>query len=280
MTDKYELTNNIKKTLRTFGRTLHQIKALKDFGDVKKGDLGGWIEGYSNLSQLDNAWVYDDASVFDHACVFGDAQVRDNARVFDHAQVLGQAKVYNYACVYGYAHVNYAHIIDYARVRGNAQAYGDAYVRDDAEVYGNAQVYDNAQVYGRSQVCDNANIFGSGQVYGNAKVFGSAYVYDNAKVYGSAWVHGIINIHENDEIKDDGSYLVFKNTWSSGRDFVYVLSNHRWHVGSFNGTGDELIKIAYSDSELSGKMYELYVHMAEQAVEMQQQLKEQLEEGK
>ena len=38
MNAKYELTNTTKDIL---GHTLHQIKALKSFGDVKKGDLGG-----------------------------------------------------------------------------------------------------------------------------------------------------------------------------------------------------------------------------------------------
>lgn len=47
MTKKYELTDNTQEIL---GHVLHQIKALKSFGDVKKGDLGGWIEDYSNLS--------------------------------------------------------------------------------------------------------------------------------------------------------------------------------------------------------------------------------------
>ena len=28
---------------------LHRIEALRDFGDVKKGDLGGWIEKEENL---------------------------------------------------------------------------------------------------------------------------------------------------------------------------------------------------------------------------------------
>ena len=64
--------------------------------------------------------------------------------------------------------------------------------------------------------------------------------------------------------------LNFKNTWSSGREFVYVLSNQRWHVGCFDGTGEELIKKAYQDSERSGKMYELYVRFAEQVVKTQQ----------
>ena len=73
-------------------------------------------------------------------------------------------------------------------------------------------------------------------------------------------------------IKDKYSYLIFNNTWSSGRQFVYVLSNQRWHVGCFDGTGEELIKKAYKDSKLSGKMYGLYVNFAEQAVKTQQQL--------
>ena len=37
---KYELTD---ETVKGYGHTLHRIKALKDFGDVKKGDLGGFI---------------------------------------------------------------------------------------------------------------------------------------------------------------------------------------------------------------------------------------------
>ena len=55
---KYTLT---KEEICFHGRTLYRIKTLKDFGDVKKGDLGGWVEKEENLSQEDNCWVYDDA---------------------------------------------------------------------------------------------------------------------------------------------------------------------------------------------------------------------------
>ena len=47
MDNKYKLTHRTKVV---DGHTLHQIKALKSFDAVKKGDLGGWIEDYSNLS--------------------------------------------------------------------------------------------------------------------------------------------------------------------------------------------------------------------------------------
>lgn len=161
---KYKLTHRTKEVYG--GHTLHQIKALKSFGDVKKGDLGGWVEDYNNLSQSDTAWI----------------------------------------C-------------------------------------GNAHVYDDANVHGL------------------------ASIYGNAKVYGNSTIQGNINIRENDEIKDNGSYLIFNNVLSSfGQQFVYVASNHRWHVGYFDGTGDELIKKAYSDSEKSGKLSEMYVHFAEQVM--------------
>jgi len=58
---KYKLTS-IKKEV--YGITLFQIQALKDFGNVKKGELGGWIEKEDNLSQNGNAWVSGNARVY------------------------------------------------------------------------------------------------------------------------------------------------------------------------------------------------------------------------
>ena len=55
---KYELTEETK-----YG--LYRIEALKDFGNVKKGDKGGWIEKEANLSQDGDCWVYGDAEVYE-----------------------------------------------------------------------------------------------------------------------------------------------------------------------------------------------------------------------
>ena len=186
-TKKYRLTGN---HINIGSRILYQIEALKDFGDVKAGDLGGYIESEENLSQYDNAWVY------------GDAQVLGNAQVFDNARVYGNACVFD-----------------------NARVYGNACVFDKAEVYGNALVYDNAQVLG------------------NARVFGDA------------------------QIKSARDYIVFKNWWSSGRYFTWTRSNNMWKVGCFYGTGEELIKKAYNDSEISGREYERIVRYVEEILE-------------
>ena len=120
-----------------------RIKALKDFGNIKKGELGGLIQKESNLSQYDDAWVYDNAKVYGNACVYGNAKVCDdaevyyNAKIYDDALVCGNAKVYGDAEVYGNANVY-----------GNAKIYGDAEVYGYAEVYGNAKVYDSILIIG------------------------------------------------------------------------------------------------------------------------------------
>lgn len=41
MNKKYELTDETKTVI---GKTLHRIRALKDFRTIHSGDLGGWIE--------------------------------------------------------------------------------------------------------------------------------------------------------------------------------------------------------------------------------------------
>ena len=64
---KFELTTNTKIV---FGKTLFQIRALISFGNVKAGDLGGWVEKEDNLSQVSgDAWVYGDAQVYGNAAI-------------------------------------------------------------------------------------------------------------------------------------------------------------------------------------------------------------------
>jgi len=114
------------------GTVLHQIKATKDLPmhNVKKGDVGGWIEKPENLS--DNAWVYRNAWVSE------DAQVSGNARVFGDARVSGKARVYGKAKVYGKAQVyGNAHIFGNVRVSGNAWVSGYAWLYGNTKVSGN-----------------------------------------------------------------------------------------------------------------------------------------------
>lgn len=94
---KFELTT--ESITNEAGKKLFRIKALIDFGDVKAGELGGYVEKEGNVSQDDNAWVSGDAEVFGNAKVSGNAKVFGNAKVYDNALVFGDA---DYALVQGF----------------------------------------------------------------------------------------------------------------------------------------------------------------------------------
>ena len=69
---KFELTAEF--VTNVFGKKLFRIKALVAFGDVEKGELGGFIEKEDNLSHDGDAWVYGNAWVYgdaDYAVVKG-----------------------------------------------------------------------------------------------------------------------------------------------------------------------------------------------------------------
>ena len=159
----------------------------------------------------------------------------------------GDAWVSDNACVY-----------DNAWVSGNGQVYGNARVCGNARVYNHAYVYGDARVYGDAFVCGYAHLSDNAQVYGHACVYGDACVYSDAFVRGYARVCG------DAEISNKSDYIVFQNWWSSGRYFTWTRSNNMWSVGCFYGTGEELIKKAYKDSELSGREYERIVKYVEE----------------
>jgi hypothetical protein len=132
---KYELTD---ETIDYKGHTLHRIKAVTNFGDIKAGDLGGFIESEDNLSHSGYCWVYDEAKVYEHARVNNDAEIYGDADVYNEARVFDAAKIYGNAKVYGNA-----------QIRGNAEVY------ETAVVYGSAKIYDCCWVYGNAVVISN-----------------------------------------------------------------------------------------------------------------------------
>lgn len=127
---KYELTNETYAGAgASFIDTLYRIRALRDFGNVKKGALGGFVKSEDNLSHDGNCWIWDAATVYDNARVSGDAQILDCAEVWRNAKIYGNARISGDASVGGNAEVfGNAHVTEYARVAGNSRVYGDAWI--------------------------------------------------------------------------------------------------------------------------------------------------------
>ena len=136
------------------GRILNEIQAIKDFGDVKKGDLGGWIEKESNLSQSGDCWVYDDT-----VYVYDDAIIKDNAKIYRRAKI-----------------------------------HGNAIIKDNAIIDCRAEIYENAIIKDNAIISDRAKIFGSAEIQDDTKIHYGAKIYENAIICGCSDIRGPIEV--------------------------------------------------------------------------------------
>lgn len=167
MQTKYELLMDEENTIEFCGHTLHRIRALIDFDDVKAGDIGGYIEKEENLSHCGTCWIYDNAKVYDNALVSDNAKLYNTARAYENAEIMNNAKLYNAAYVYGDAYVyGNAEMHDYCEAGGvcdindNAKIFGDTFVLGNVEIHGNAKVKDAYMQFLDMDICLNAVING------------------------------------------------------------------------------------------------------------------------
>ena len=144
MERKYEFTEETKKL---WNRKLHRIRALRDFGGVKAGMIGGFIEDESNLSHAGNCWVGDDA------CVFTGGKVYGNGRIWDSAVVCGGGQVYDGATVEGSARVE-----DNSWVYGKADVRGSAVISGGSCIFGRAVIDGAVEIDGGAEICADAEI--------------------------------------------------------------------------------------------------------------------------
>jgi hypothetical protein len=182
-------------------RKLHRIQALRDMPEigVRIGDVGGYVQGYNNLSHEGMCWVFGNGKVFDRARLLQNAQVRDYGKACDCAQVSGNARIRDHAEVSGDAWLTAdAQARDHARVYDSALLLGQAEALDHSEVYGrafltgyvkardHAQVYDDASLRDQAQACDHSQIMGHAQLCGFARTYGYLWVSADQIISGDA----------------------------------------------------------------------------------------------
>lgn len=228
---KYEFTGE-ESTYN--GNTVRRIRAIRDFGNIKAGDLGGWLEKEENLSHRGNCWVADNATVR------GDARILDDAVVSGNATVYGRAIIRDGACVY-----------DEALLYGNAS------------ICGNAQVYGDSTVYESAEVNDSAKIFGEAKVYGNAQIYEDASIYGLAKVFENAKVHGFSSFGERILIGSDGNIEEYRDYMSIsglGRSWGMHITFYRNQDGGISVATDDSPDDTYSGtiSEFRKKIKTIY----------------------
>lgn len=132
---KYVFTNNSKlleisplsKDENKPARAVFQIMAVRNIPSigVKVGDLGGWIEKRSNLSQRGKCWVFPDAWVYD------DAVVKDNACAGGKSRISGEAKLMGNAFVWNASVYERVAMQGFARAIGPLHIFGDTIIETD-----------------------------------------------------------------------------------------------------------------------------------------------------
>lgn len=163
------------------GQTVYRIKALKDFGIVKKGDLGGYIAKESNLSFKEGSMAW----------------VGKGAAVMDNASVLNHAHVTDYAIIAGTTTVK-----DCAIVGGNAEISGNCFIMKEAVVTGAAKLNGKVVVTDTAIVMEDVSLNGVIRVYGEASLSGDIEIEGNADIG--------FNIENNED------FILYENPIHSG----------------------------------------------------------------
>lgn len=177
--DKFIMLSGDYKVIN--GQTVYRIKALKDFGMVKKDSLGGYIAKESNLSFKEDSWAW----------VGGEAVVMDNASVLGHA-----------------------HVTDHAIIAGNSM------VKDGAVVCGNAEINGNCFVMRSAVVTNSVKLNGKVVVTDDVIITEDVSLDGEIRAYGIATISGDVEIEGKADIgfnignKDD--FIIYKNPYHPG----------------------------------------------------------------
>ena len=219
---KYELIKESKTIFE--GREVYRIRALKDFRNVRAGDVGGWVCSYNNLSQEGNCWIYGNAKCLDHARIFDNAMIIDNSKMFD------KSKMY-----------------DNSMMCDNSMMYNNSMMCNRAIMRNSSMMLDNSKMFDTSIMYDEAVMCNSSMMVENARMYYKAKMYNDAILDGNKLLYGSIN---------KGYKNIFQH-YCERRLLTAILTKKNeilYSIGCQIGiTKEEFIDRIYNDCEVSGK---------------------------
>lgn len=190
------------------GRIVYRIKALKDFADVKAGDMGGWVSKSTEIRHDDNSWVYSDSVVI-NSKLSKNVQVRGKSRVVDSILngniVIEQIDSFSPDGTIS----NNSLLLNDVKIdtpeKGNTNIVGNVIIKYGVYIYGSTTITDNVFIVGDVKSRKSISIVGStisGNVYldgdskriinghftNNISIVGSTLT-DNVKVIGAGYIH-------------------------------------------------------------------------------------------
>jgi len=172
---KYEILKG--QSITIYGRTLYRIRALRDFGNVKKGDIGGYVQNEYNLSHDGECWVYNDAMALDNSRVLNNARMYNNSRMYGHSEMFDNTEMHDNSKMF-----NDSKMFDNSEMYDNSEMHDSAEMHDYSKMFDNSKMLDYSRMYDNSEMYDNAKIFNFSKASGNVKLIGNAKLYANAHV--------------------------------------------------------------------------------------------------
>ena len=160
---KYEMTNI---TMEFEERTLYRIRALKNFRNVKAGDLGGWVSGKHNLSQEGDCWIYDEAKCMDNARMYHNSAMYNNAVMCDFSEMHGCSEMHNYSAM-----------LDNSRMYNCSAMYDNSRMYNDSKMYSNSRMFDNSAMYNNAVMLDNSKMFENSRMYRDSRLKNKENLY-------------------------------------------------------------------------------------------------------
>lgn len=225
---KYILTDYTKEY---DGHILYRVRAIKDFGGVKAGEIGGYVAGEHNLSQHGNSWIQSDSKVFGLAYVGDNALVRKsimygNAKAIENSRII-HTTMYGDTVIKGFAISNNAYIYHKSVICGESRVSGHlafegiikdkVFIKDpsvritgkDIEISDEVQISENVKVDGHAKIRGKSRIMGYCEITDYAEISGEAIIKDNVCVGGKSriWNNAILS----GDVKVSGRALIRDN---------------------------------------------------------------------
>ena len=205
---KYEL---VPETVTKFySKSMYRIRALKDFSDVKKGNLGGYVESEENLSQTGNCWIYDGSIVGLGAKIVEDAVVK-----------------------------GYSNVIEHSRISNNAIVEKDSVIKGGSSIKFNSRVI-NSMVVGESFVAFST-INERSLIEQGSSIWYST-IGSNVIVKNGAVIRFDVNSNED--------YVVYKAPFSYGRSLTASTKADIWSCEPFMDTAEKFRAYLIEDEVL------------------------------
>jgi len=211
---KYELID-IDKNSNEYAHGLrYRVKALRDFSDIKAGDVGGFVTSEHNLSQNGDCWVYDDAKMFDNSEIHNDAKMHNNSEMHNNSKMLNNSEMF-----------------DSSKMHNNSKMYDSSKMYDNSKMRVNSEMLGNSEMHDNSEMVDNSEMFDNSEMRGNSKMRGDAKMHDNSRMYGDAKMIGDAKMLDNSTLNTTLYGTIFGDIKLKKQRDVKTLTN----MGSSNG---------------------------------------------